>query len=164
MDLHKIVAETVFLGYQQRRTWPSDSCTRSSSSPILLTGNSTLSAGTVDWKPAYPSVPVVAHVKMERQVSVRSRRHSCVNTLAKAGRISTVPVVIHASRYQPQSHRQAPGVGQVWVDTQFEMMNEKSKPGTATAVDATTFKVDQKSREHHGGIRRHEQSAQYVDR
>ena len=38
----------------------------------------------------------------------------------------------------------AAGVGQVWVDTQFELMNEKSKPGTATAVDATTFKVVRK--------------------
>src|SRR5262245_144741 len=38
----------------------------------------------------------------------------------------------------------APGVGQVWVDTQFEMMSQKTKPGTATAVDATTFKVVRK--------------------
>jgi DNA-binding beta-propeller fold protein YncE len=38
----------------------------------------------------------------------------------------------------------AQGVGQVWVDTQFETMEEKSKPGTATAVDATTFKVVRK--------------------
>ena len=55
----------------------------------------------------------------------------------------------------------APGVGQVWVDTQFERMNEKSKPGTATAVNATTFQVERKV-----GLPsdQHEQSAQYVDR
>jgi DNA-binding beta-propeller fold protein YncE len=38
----------------------------------------------------------------------------------------------------------AKGVGQVWVDTQFEMMTEKSKPGTATAVNATSWKVERK--------------------
>lgn len=37
-----------------------------------------------------------------------------------------------------------PGVGQVWVDTQFEKVFEKNKPGTATAVNAATWKVERK--------------------
>jgi hypothetical protein len=31
-----------------------------------------------------------------------------------------------------------PGVGEVWVDTQFELTSRKNKPGTATAVNGTT--------------------------
>jgi YVTN family beta-propeller protein len=37
-----------------------------------------------------------------------------------------------------------PGVGQVWVDTQFEKMKEKTKPGTATAINASSFHVMRK--------------------
>jgi DNA-binding beta-propeller fold protein YncE len=32
-----------------------------------------------------------------------------------------------------------PGVGEVWVDTQFELTKRKDKPGTATNVNATTW-------------------------
>jgi len=37
-----------------------------------------------------------------------------------------------------------PGVGEVWVDTEYEETAGKSKPGTATAVDASTWKVTKK--------------------
>ncbi len=37
-----------------------------------------------------------------------------------------------------------PGVGEVWVDTQFELTAHKSKPGTATRVDAATWQVTRK--------------------
>lgn len=37
-----------------------------------------------------------------------------------------------------------PGVGEVWVDTQFEKTAGKTKPGTATAVDTTTWNVTKK--------------------
>ena len=37
-----------------------------------------------------------------------------------------------------------PGVGEVWVDTQFEKTKNKTKPGTATAVDASTWEVTKK--------------------
>jgi len=36
------------------------------------------------------------------------------------------------------------GVGEVWVDTQFELTAGKDKPGSATAVDAGTWKVTRK--------------------
>jgi DNA-binding beta-propeller fold protein YncE len=37
-----------------------------------------------------------------------------------------------------------PGVGEVWVDTQFELTAGKRSPGTATAVDAATWQVRRK--------------------
>ncbi|MGB7965651.1 MAG: hypothetical protein WCF64_05405, partial [Methylocella sp.] len=39
---------------------------------------------------------------------------------------------------------QTPGVGEVWVDTQFEGVNGKSKFGTATEFDASNWTVKQK--------------------
>jgi hypothetical protein len=36
------------------------------------------------------------------------------------------------------------GVGEVWVDTQYERTASKTKPGTATAVDATNWNVTRK--------------------
>ena len=54
-----------------------------------------------------------------------------------------------------------PGVGEVWVDTQFEKTAGKTKPGTATAVDVENWKVSKKV----GAARdQHEQPAQHVDR
>jgi DNA-binding beta-propeller fold protein YncE len=37
-----------------------------------------------------------------------------------------------------------PGVGEVWVDTQYEKTAGKTNPGTATAVDVTTWTVTKK--------------------
>jgi DNA-binding beta-propeller fold protein YncE/plastocyanin len=37
-----------------------------------------------------------------------------------------------------------PGVGEVWVDTQFEKTKKKTKPGTITVIDATTWKIVRK--------------------
>src|SRR6266850_454624 len=36
------------------------------------------------------------------------------------------------------------GVGEVWIDTEYEKTASKSKPGTATAVDTKTWKVTKK--------------------
>jgi hypothetical protein len=38
----------------------------------------------------------------------------------------------------------SPGVGEVWVDTEYEKTAAKTKPGTVTAVDATTWAVTRK--------------------
>ncbi len=82
VDLHKIVAETTSQGSQQRRTWPYDSCTPSSSSPIPITGNSTATADTLGSQ----------RIQEFRTAYVRRRSHRwhvnldelCVHTLAKA--------------------------------------------------------------------------------
>lgn len=42
-----------------------------------------------------------------------------------------------------------PGVGEVWIDTQFELVPNQEKPGTITVVDAKTFSVE---REVFGGL------------
>ncbi len=37
-----------------------------------------------------------------------------------------------------------PGVGEVWVNTQFETINGKKKPGSATQIDVTNWTIKQK--------------------
>jgi len=44
----------------------------------------------------------------------------------------------------PLSIPAIPGVGEVWVNTQFELTAGKNKSGTATAVDTTTWQVTRK--------------------
>jgi DNA-binding beta-propeller fold protein YncE len=39
---------------------------------------------------------------------------------------------------------QTPAIGEVWVDTQFEMTNGKTKPGTATSVNASDWSITKK--------------------
>jgi DNA-binding beta-propeller fold protein YncE len=36
------------------------------------------------------------------------------------------------------------GIGEVWIDTEYEMTASKSKPGTVTAVDVSSWKVSKK--------------------
>ena len=42
------------------------------------------------------------------------------------------------------SDPEVPGVGEVWINTQFEITEGKSKPGTATKVNTATWEVEQK--------------------
>ena len=101
--------------------------------------------------PQYPTVPVVVYDQLGTAIPVAN-----LNTTLQSYFSALEPKNLIAPL--PPS---APGVGQVWVDTQFEMMTEKTKPGTATAVNATNWKVERKV-----GLpsNQHEQSAQYVDR
>ena len=36
------------------------------------------------------------------------------------------------------------GVGEVWIDTQFQKTASKTKPGTATAINTTTWEITKK--------------------
>ncbi|MBI4304537.1 MAG: beta-propeller fold lactonase family protein [Chloroflexi bacterium] len=45
---------------------------------------------------------------------------------------------------KPLTNPDVPGVGEVWVDTQFELTAGKDKPGTATAIDTQTWQVTRK--------------------
>jgi len=62
------------------------------------------------------------------------------------GVVVDLPAVLSA-RYgndtalPPLVNPATPGVGEVWVDTQFERTAGKDKPGTASRVDATTWSV-----------------------
>jgi DNA-binding beta-propeller fold protein YncE len=84
------------------------------------------------WDPVYPAVPVRAYDKDGKPVVIPNLDEFLGNyfhepvTLPKA----TAPT--------------AKGVGEVWVDTEYEKTAHKTKPGTATAVDAATWKVTKK--------------------
>lgn len=63
--------------------------------------------------------------------------------------VVNLPAVLNA-RYGNDISLESPfnpataGVGEVWVDTQFEKTSGKSKPGTATAISATTWQPTRK--------------------
>lgn len=68
-----------------------------------------------------------------------------VNVRITGGAVVNLPAVLNA-RYgndtpmaKPFSPA-TPGVGEVWVDTQFELTAHKDRPGTSTAVDAKSWK------------------------
>ena len=44
----------------------------------------------------------------------------------------------------PLSNPPTSGIGEVWIDTQFELTSEKTKPGAATSVNASTWNVTRK--------------------
>jgi len=142
VDLHKIVAETL-----PGLPTASDLALRLVHTFFIITNPANWQqypvAGIVDWKPAYPSVPVVAHVKGGGAVSA-NLDELLRGYFGEGGPTAANPGAPYLKKLSAPIPPAAPGVGQVWVDTQFEMMNEKSKPGTATAVDATTFKVVRK--------------------
>jgi DNA-binding beta-propeller fold protein YncE len=67
-----------------------------------------------------------------------------VDVRITGGAVVNLPQVLNA-RYgndlplSPLSAPATPGVGEVWVDTQFELTTGKNKPGTITALSATTW-------------------------
>lgn len=67
-----------------------------------------------------------------------------VDVRITGGAVVNLPQVLNA-RYgndlplPPLSDPATPAVGEVWVDTQFELTANKDKPGTATAIDGATW-------------------------
>jgi DNA-binding beta-propeller fold protein YncE len=86
-------------------------------------------SGTSSWNPSYPAVPVLAFDANGNPVPVPDL-NAFLHGYFHEPKTLLAPV--------PPSN---PGIGQVWVDTQFEKISQKTKPGTATAVDATNFTV-----------------------
>jgi DNA-binding beta-propeller fold protein YncE len=84
------------------------------------------------WDPTYAPVPVLAADQNGNPVSI-------ANLDAFLGSYFNEPVTL--PKATPPTVR---GVGEVWVDTEYELTSQKTKPGTATAVDAGTWKVMQK--------------------
>lgn len=72
-----------------------------------------------------------------------------VNVRISGGAVVNLPAVLNA-RYgndlalPPLFNPSTPGVGEVWVNTQFELTAGKSKPGTATSVSATNWRPTRK--------------------
>ncbi len=89
-----------------------------------------------DWQPSYPPVPVIAYAadpdpkKPFIQVPVPN-----LNTLLQGGKVNA-----KAQLHNPTT----PAVGEIWVNTQFELTGGKSKPGTATAIDGATWGLTKK--------------------
>jgi DNA-binding beta-propeller fold protein YncE/plastocyanin len=84
------------------------------------------------WDPTYPPVPVLAGDQNGDPVPVP-------NLDAFLGGYFHEPVTL--PKATAPSVR---GVGEVWVDTEFELTAHKTKPGAATAVDTGTWKVTKK--------------------
>jgi len=82
------------------------------------------------WQPVYPAVPVIAYDASGAKVEVPD-----LNALLKAD-----PVDLTTALEKPAK----PGVGEIWVDTQFELTGGKSKPGTATAIEGTGWTLTKK--------------------
>ncbi|GKS63975.1 hypothetical protein YTPLAS72_12790 [Nitrospira sp.] len=83
-----------------------------------------------DWQPKYPPVPVIAYDVSGAEVPVPN-----LNTL-----LQSEPVNAKAQLQNPTT----PAIGEIWVDTQFELTSGKSKPGTATAIDGKTWALTKK--------------------
>jgi DNA-binding beta-propeller fold protein YncE len=84
------------------------------------------------WDPKYPAVPVRAHDRDGNPVVIP-------NLDEFLGKHFHEPVTL-----PKVTAPTAKGVGEVWVDTEYEKTAHKTKPGTATAVDAATWKVTKK--------------------
>ena len=82
------------------------------------------------WQPVYPAVPVIAYDASGAKVEVPD-----LNALLTAD-----PVDLTTALEKPA----IPGVGEIWVDTQFELTGGKSKPGTATAIEGTGWTLTKK--------------------
>ncbi|HSL03024.1 MAG TPA: hypothetical protein VK901_05745, partial [Nitrospiraceae bacterium] len=82
------------------------------------------------WTPAFPAVPVIVY-------DVDGTRHDVADLSAVLG-IGTVNLT--GTLVNPTTQ----AVGEIWVDTQFELTAGKSKPGTATAVDGATWGLTKK--------------------
>src|SRR5262245_40387708 len=85
------------------------------------------------WQPAFPAVPVIVYDGAGNKIPVPD--------LSAVLGIGTVDLNVQANKlFKPKTA----AVGEIWVDTQFELTAGKSKPGTATAVDGATWKLTKK--------------------
>ncbi len=84
------------------------------------------------WDPVYPAVPVLAHDQSGNPVSVPDLNAAFQSYFHE-------PVTL-APAIPPTGH----GVGQVWIDTEYEQTAHKTKPGTATAVETSNWTVSRK--------------------
>jgi hypothetical protein len=82
------------------------------------------------WTPAFPAVPVIVYDKDGNKIDVPD--------LSAVLSIGTVN--LSGQLFKPATA----AVGEIWVDTQFELTAGKSKPGTATAVDGASWALTKK--------------------
>lgn len=85
------------------------------------------------WNPSYPPAPILMNTSDGKQELVPSLDAYLKNKF-------NTPKTLPAANQKPS----VPGVGEVWVDTQFEKFEGKSKPGAATKIDASNWTVERK--------------------
>ena len=88
----------------------------------------------VTWDPTYPAAPIHT-VKADGSTALLPTLDGFFQDYFDE------PKVLPPGNARPAE----PGVGEVWVNTQFEMTQGKSKPGTATAVDVERWSVSKKA-------------------
>ncbi|MGE3977277.1 MAG: copper oxidase [Nitrospira sp.] len=87
------------------------------------------------WQPVFPAVPVIVY-------DVNGTRIDVPDLSAVLG-IGTVDLTTDENKISAPKTI-PPAVGEIWVDTQFELTAGKSKPGTATAIDGGTWGLTKK--------------------
>ena len=91
------------------------------------------------WQPAFPAVPVIVYKQDGTRVDV--------SDLSAVLGIGTVPLTGNDENGLPRGIFIKDGtaaVGEIWVDTQFELTAGKSKPGTATAINGADWTLTKK--------------------
>lgn len=83
-------------------------------------------ANNAPWHITYPNVDVRVDIGVVNLPAVLNNRYG--NDLALA----------------PLSIPNNPAVGEIWLATQFETVSEKSKPGTVSAIDGSSWRVTRK--------------------
>jgi DNA-binding beta-propeller fold protein YncE len=90
-------------------------------------------SSSTTWNPTYPPAPILTY-------DSSGSMHVIPNLNDYFHQKFNEPKTLPAANVKPRT----PGVGEVWVDTQFEKTAGKSKSGTATAVDTSTWEVSKK--------------------
>ena len=85
------------------------------------------------WNPQYPIAPILTYSSGGQPALLPD-----LNTFFHG--YFDEPKTLPALTLRPKT----PGVGEVWVDTQFQGVKEKTKVGTMTAVDTTNWTVSKK--------------------
>jgi DNA-binding beta-propeller fold protein YncE len=85
------------------------------------------------WDPQFPKAPILTH-KQDGTASVLPTLDGFFH------QYFGYPKTLAAGNQKPST----PGIGEAWIDTQFEKTAGKSKPGTATAIDVENWTVSKK--------------------
>ena len=88
---------------------------------------------SVTWDPSYPTAPILTH-KADGSAALLPSLDAFFQSYFHE------PTILPPGNKKPAT----PGVGEVWIDTQFEETASKVKPGTATAIDVEKWQVSKK--------------------
>lgn len=92
-----------------------------------------------EWKPAFPAVPVIVYKQDGTRVDVAD-----LSGVLGIGTVPLTGVDAHTGLPNGIFNPATAAVGEIWVDTQFELTAGKSKPGTATAIDGANWGLTKK--------------------